>query len=344
MRAVVSSSQRGYRSAPCFFRGKLIESQDTPERLEAFVSVIHDQGYELIDAPAIPDSLLESVHDRDFLAFLRDGPELWKKIAPEAPALMPNVYPTRHFPSRIPDHILGKAGYYLGDMGTPLTPETWNAAVGSAASAAHAARLVIDGERVAYSLCRPSGHHAHKDMAQGFCYLNNAAIAATVARTRHDRVAIIDVDVHHGNGTQHIFYDRSDVLFCSLHSEPDLTYPFFIGHADETGTGAGAGYNLNIPLKVGTGDSVYLSALDTALERIRLFDPGALIVSLGLDAHESDRLGSLKLTTNGFAGIAHRLADLGLPTVLLQEGGYTVSDLATTLKTVLAIFEARSRG
>lgn len=339
MRAVVSSLQRGYRSAPCFFRGKLIESQDTPERLEAFVSVVQDEGYELVDAPVIADSLLESVHDRTFLDFLRDGPEAWKEIAPDAQSLMPNIYPTRHFPARVPEHILGKAGYYLGDMVTPLTAQTWQAVLGSASSAAHAARLVVEGDAVAYGLCRPSGHHAHKDMAQGFCYLNNAAVAATVLRTSHDRVAIIDVDVHHGNGTQQVFYDRDDVFFCSLHSEPDLTFPFFTGHADETGLGAGAGYNLNIPLKVGTGDDFYLAALDTALARIRAFGPGALVVSLGLDAHEADRLGSLKVTTAGFAAIAQRLADLRLPTVLVQEGGYTVADIGTTLRTVLRVFD-----
>ncbi|WP_448956608.1 histone deacetylase family protein [Labrys neptuniae] len=339
MRAVVSSLQRGYRSAPCFFRGQLIESQDTPERLEAFITVVRDQGYELVDAPTASEQLLLEVHDRDYLAFLREGPELWREIAPDAQSLMPNIYPSRHFPARVPQHILGKAGYYLGDMVTPLTAQTWDAVLGSASSAAHATHLVLEGERVAYSLCRPSGHHAHADMAQGFCYLNNAAVAATVARGRHDRVAILDVDVHHGNGSQHIFYGRDDVLFCSLHSEPDLTFPFFAGHADETGVGAGRGYNLNLPLKIGTGNEGYLRALDIALDRIRRFDPGLLVVSLGLDAHESDRLGSLKVTTEGFAEIARRLAALGLPTVLIQEGGYTVADLATSLTAVLSIFE-----
>ena len=340
MRAVVSSSQRGYKSAPSFFRGNLIESQDTPERLESFVAIVREMGLELVEPPTIDAALLKSVHDADYLEFLAEAPGRWQDTLPGAVSLLPNIWPSRHFPARRPEHYLGQAGYYLGDTVSPLTAQTWAAALGSASSAAHAASLVLAGEPVAYSLCRPSGHHAHADMGQGFCYLNNAAIAATVARGRHARVAVIDIDVHHGNGTQHIFYGRDDVLFCSLHSEPELTFPFFAGYADEAGTGRGEGFNLNLPLKVGSGDAAYLSALDTAIERIRRFEPGLLVVSLGLDAHESDILGSLNVTTAGFGEIARRLAGLRLPTVLVQEGGYTVSEVGAVLRTVLSAFEA----
>ena len=342
MRAVVSPSQRGYRSAPCFFRGNLIESQDTPERLEAFVGIVREMGLDLVEPPVIADSLLKSVHDPAYLEFLAEAPHRWHETMPGMTSLMPNIYPTRHFPARKPRHFLAQAGYHLGDMVSPLTAETWGAALGSASSAAHAASLVLAGEPVAYSLCRPSGHHAHSDMGQGFCFLNNAAIAATVARTRHARVAVIDIDVHHGNGTQHIFYGRDDVFFTSLHSDPDMTYPFFTGYADEAGTGRGEGFNLNLPLPVGSGDAAYLSALDIAVDRIRRFDPGFLVVSLGLDAHESDLLGSLKVTSDGFPEIARRLAALRLPTVLVQEGGYTVSQINTVLGSVLSVFEAEA--
>ncbi|MGE3363193.1 MAG: histone deacetylase family protein [Rhizobiaceae bacterium] len=338
MRAVVSPSQRGYKSAPAFFRGKLIESQDSPERLEAFVAVVREMGLDLVEPPVIADTLLKSVHDPAYLEFLAEAPHRWHEMMPDLTSLMPNIYPTRHFPARRPRHFLGQAGYYLGDMVSPLTAETWGAALGSASSAAHAANLVLAGEPVAYALCRPSGHHAHGDMGQGFCFLNNAAIAATVGRTRHARVAVIDIDVHHGNGTQHIFYDRNDVLFASLHSDTDMTYPFFTGYADEVGTGRGEGFNLNLPLAAGSGDAAYLSALDTAIERIRRFDPGFLVVSLGLDAHESDLLGSLDVSSDGFVEIARRLAALRLPTVLVQEGGYTVSELGHVLRSVLSVF------
>lgn len=162
----------------------------------------------------------------------------------------------------------------------------------------------------------------------------------TVARTRHTRVAVIDIDVHHGNGTQHIFFGRDDVFFASLHSDPEMTYPFFVGHADEVGTGRGEGFNLNLPLPVGSGDAAYLAALDIAIERIRQFDPGLLVVSLGFDAHESDMLGSLNLTSQGFLEVARRLVALRLPTVLVQEGGYTVSEVGHVLRSVLSVFKA----
>ncbi|TPM40660.1 histone deacetylase family protein [Mesorhizobium sp. B2-3-4] len=340
MRAVVSSLQRGYKSAPVFFRGQLVESQDTPERLEAFIAVALEMGLDLIEPPVVVDPLLKSVHEPGYLEFLTEAPGRWPQMMPGVTSLMPNIYPTRHFPARLPQHYLGQAGYYLGDMVSPLTAQTWGAALGSASSAAHAASLVLSGEPVAYALCRPSGHHAHADMGQGFCFLNNAAIAAIVGRTRHARVAVIDVDVHHGNGTQHIFYDRDDVFFTSLHSDPEMTYPFFTGHADEVGSGKGEGFNLNLPLKIGSGDTDYLCALDIAIERIRRFDAGFLVVSLGLDAHESDILGSLNVTSEGFVEIARRLAALRLPTVLVQEGGYTVSQVGNALRAVLSVFAA----
>ena len=343
MRAVVSSSQRGYKSAPAFFRGKLTESQDTPERLEAFVAVVREMGLDLVEPPVIADQLLKSVHDPAYLEFLAEAPGRWPQMLPGTASLMPNIYPTRHFPARRPRHFLGQAGYYLGDMVSPLSAQTWGAALGSASSAAHAASLVLAGEPVAYALCRPSGHHAHGDMGQGFCFLNNAAIAATVARTRHARVAVIDIDIHHGNGTQHIFYDRDDVFFSSPHSDPDMTYPFFTGHADEIGAGKGEGFNLNLPLVVGSGDAAYVAALDIAIERIRRFDAGLLVVSLGLDAHESDILGSLNVTSGGFVEIAGRLAALRLPTVLVQEGGYTVSEAGDVLRLVLSVFAATAK-
>lgn len=341
MHVVVSSDQRGYRSSPSLFRGALIESQDSPERLEALLQVVRDRGDRIIGAPGVSEAVLRAVHDPDYLAFLRDGHAAWRAIAPEAPAMMPVVFHSRHHPMRAQSSILGQAGLYLGDTVTPVNAQTWRAAAGSASAAAHAAALVAQGERVAYALCRPSGHHAYRDMAQGFCYLNNAAIAASVARARFARVAIVDVDVHPGNGTQSIFYDRDDVFVCSLHADPAQTFPYFAGHADETGAHAGLGHTLNVPLAPGTSDAGYLAALDRALGRVRDFDPGALVVSLGLDAHESDRLGSLRITARGFGQIAARLAALDLPTILVQEGGYTISELAPSLRAFLAVFDGQ---
>jgi acetoin utilization deacetylase AcuC-like enzyme len=197
----------------------------------------------------------------------------------------------------------------------------------------------MDGEDAAYGLCRPPGHHAYHDLAGGFCFLNNSAIAAAHLRLRHERVAILDVDVHHGNGTQGIFYERGDVLTVSIHADPQSFYPFVWGYAHERGAGAGLGANLNIPLPIGTGDDGYIEALGAARKMIEAFAPGALVVALGLDASEHDPLAGLAVTTEGFRRIGAAIARLKLPTAFVQEGGYLSDILGTNLTAVLAGFE-----
>jgi acetoin utilization deacetylase AcuC-like enzyme len=190
-------------------------------------------------------------------------------------------------------------------------------------------------------LSRPPGHHATREVASGFCYLNNAAVAAAVLLKDHRRVAILDVDVHHGNGTQEIFYERSDVLTISIHADPVRFYPFFWGYAEERGTGDGAGFNLNLPLVRGTADDDYLQTLNSAIAAIERFAPGALVVALGLDAYEGDPLRGLAITTPGFGRIGERIAALALPTVLVQEGGYLSDELGDNLSSFLQGFIAR---
>ncbi|MBT7581725.1 MAG: histone deacetylase family protein, partial [Kordiimonadaceae bacterium] len=199
-------------------------------------------------------------------------------------------------------------------------------------SAVHAAELVLNGENAAYALCRPPGHHAGPDIAGGFCYLNNTAIAAEYLRNKYNSVAILDVDLHHGNGTQMIFYDRSDVLTVSIHADPKRFYPFFWGNASECGKDDGLGYNLNLPLPRGTKDDLFLEALDSALERITDFTPDALIIALGLDAYEGDPIAGLAISTNGFRAIGQKIsAATSLPTVIIQEGGYPCDELGSNL-------------
>jgi len=205
--------------------------------------------------------------------------------------------------------------------------------------AATAAQLVLDGEDAAYALCRPPGHHAYRDQAGGFCFLNNSAVAAAHLRQHHERVAILDVDVHHGNGTQGIFYERPDVLTVSIHADPARFYPFVWGYAHEHGAGAGLGANINIPLPLGTPDDGYMQGLASAGRSIAAFAPGALVVALGLDASEHDPLVGLAVTTDGFRRIGAAIARLGLPTVFVQEGGYLSDWLGTNLAAVLAGFE-----
>jgi acetoin utilization deacetylase AcuC-like enzyme len=213
----------------------------------------------------------------------------------------------------------------------------------SAHSATQAAREVLAGATSCYGLARPPGHHAFSEIAGGFCYFNNSAIAAQTLLEDHDRVAIMDVDLHHGNGTQGIFYDRDDVLTVSIHADPRNFYPFFWGGDTERGRDAGQGCNLNLPLDLKTGDDGFLKAMDRAMDKIEGFAPGAIVVALGLDASEHDPFGGLSLTTQGFAAVAAMIAQLGKPTVMIQEGGYISPVLGRNLSSFLEGFMAHHR-
>jgi acetoin utilization deacetylase AcuC-like enzyme len=251
----------------------------------------------------------------------------------------PNVHPDRR-DGAYPASAVGQAGFHLADTSCPIAAETWRSALASAHSAVHGAQQLLDGASACYALARPPGHHAARDFAAGFCYLNNTAAAAQKLRGRFDRVAVLDIDVHHGNGTQDIFYHRPDVLTVSIHADPVRFYPFFWGHASERGAGPGMGYNLNLPLPRGTEDSGYLQALDQALARISAFAPQALVVALGLDAYAGDPFKGLAVSTAGFGKIAGAIASLGLPTLLVQEGGYLCPALGENLASFLDGFAA----
>jgi acetoin utilization deacetylase AcuC-like enzyme len=224
---------------------------------------------------------------------------------------------------REPTSVWGRAGWWGLDTSTPIVPGTYTAARGAVDVALTALDLVLGGESVAYGLCRPPGHHAARSMYAGYCFFNNAAIAAEAAvRATGERVAILDVDFHHGNGTQQIFWRRGDVRYISIHADPDRQYPFYLGRADETGEGEGAGENLNLPLAAGTTDGDYLEALDRAVESLNEVPGSLVIVSLGLDTYGLDPIGDFALTTAVYHEIARRVAATGRSLVILQEGGY----------------------
>ena len=320
------------------FRGQPRPSPERPERAERLLAAARDGGHALIACAGFGPEPVAAVHDAGYLEFLETAHARWQELPEASPEVVPNAHPGR-WPATRPRAIVGQVGYYMTDTACPLTAGTWRAAKGAADCAVDAARAVLAGERAAYALCRPPGHHAFADMAGGFCYLDNSAVAAQYLRGTMARVAILDVDVHHGNGIQDIFWRRGDVLFVSIHADPADYYPFFWGHAHEQGEGDGAGATLNLPLAVGSGEETYMEALDRALAAIRAFAPDGLVVALGLDAFEGDPLQGLAITTPGFAGIAAAIAGLGLPTVLVQEGGYLSDGLGANLASFLAGFE-----
>ena len=341
MRVVFSPDHA--RHDPQFFihKGAVTRCAEQPERAERLIAAVRARDH-AVEPPRDhgPGPRL-AVHTPDYLRFLETGHEIWSGYRGMAPEIVPNVHPAR-YPASYPDSVIGRAGWHMADTACPIGSGTWAAACAAANVAVEAAERVRDGARAVYALCRPPGHHAYADMAGGFCYLNNTAIAAQHLRAACARVAVLDVDVHHGNGTQFIFYDRGDVLHVSLHRDPTDYYPFFWGYAHERGAGAGLGANLNLPLPGDTTDAAYLHALDRALAAVRAFAPGALVVALGLDAHEDDPLKGLRLTTAGFARIGAAIAGLDVPTVLVQEGGYLSDALADNLLAFLDGFEGRA--
>lgn len=282
---------------------------------------------------------IAALHSPEYLVFLQTIHARWSRIAGASDEVIPNIHPDRRTAS-YPRSATGQAGFHQADTSCPISAGTWEAAYWSAQSALSGADAVIAGARAAYALSRPPGHHAFGDLAGGFCFLNNSAIAAGAFLKAGLRPAILDVDVHHGNGTQGIFYHRREVLTVSIHADPIRFYPFFWGHAEERGAGDGLGYNLNLPLPRGTDDAAYLEALDTALARIRAFGADVIVVALGLDAHENDPFKGFRVTTPGFARIAGRIAGLGLPMLIVQEGGYLQPDLGANLTSFLTGLES----
>jgi acetoin utilization deacetylase AcuC-like enzyme len=338
VKAVYSDAHRSHDPQFFLVRGVVRRTTEQPERADRLLTGLAAGGHSLVAPTAFGAGPRARVHSPDYLAFLAGAYDEWRALGDAGPEMIANVHPVR-YPGSYPASIVGRLGWHTADTSCPIGPGTWAAACAAADVATTAAQLVLDGADAAYALCRPPGHHAYRDMAGGFCFLNNSAIAAAHLRMAHERVAILDVDVHHGNGTQGIFYERPDVLTVSIHADPARFYPFVWGHAHERGAGNGLGANLNIPLPLGTGDEGYLQSLATAAATITAFAPGALVVALGLDASEHDPLAGLAVTTEGFRRIGAAIARLQLPTVLVQEGGYLSDLLGANLTSVLTGFE-----
>ncbi len=313
------------------------DDQETPLRIESILSALRTAGQEHFDPPG--DFGLEpikAIHDSDFLHFLEHVYlEYSEYIGVQAP-FYSECFAVRRLP-RKPETLIAQRGYYGFDVYTPIVEGTWNAAYWSAQTALTAAEHVRQGERVVYALCRPSGHHAGRDYYGGYCYLNNCASAAQhLQHASGKRVAILDFDYHHGNGTQDVFYHRDDVLFVSLHARPDQAFPYYWGWEDERGVDVGLGYTYNLPLPKGTDNAAYLNTLDRALARVARYDPAYLVVSAGFDIGPGDPYGGFAVDEDGIRGIGLRISALDLPTVIVQEGGYVPQKLG---RYVVAFFE-----
>jgi acetoin utilization deacetylase AcuC-like enzyme len=344
MHTVYSDEHRHQDGNAELFEGKMVKPHEMPRRAEIVLARVKAEKLGEVVAPRDfgLDPIL-AVHDAGFVAFLENAWSDWVKSGRDFDAL-PHVWPVpgllpKGKKRRVSESIDGKLGHYAIDAGTPIIAGTWRAVRASAQVALTGQRLVATGERAVFALCRPPGHHAGHDFYGGYCFLNNAAIAAQAFRDAGaKRVAILDVDYHHGNGTQEIFWERDDVQFVSLHGDPETEYPWFMGYADERGGGAGAGFTLNLPLPAGTAWDAYAAALDAALAAIRGYGPEALVVSLGVDTFASDPISAFKLESRHYPLIGERIAALGLPTVLVQEGGYAVAEIGTNVTGVLGAF------
>ena len=320
--------------------GRIARNAEQAERARLLLAGLDRLDMPVTEPGPIPREVLEKVHTTELLTFLETGWAEWQKLPEAGPEVVPNVH-ALNSEKTYPKHIIGKAGWHMGDTSAPLAKNSWDATLGAAAAAHDAAKAVQQGDDVAYALCRPPGHHSSADVVAGHCMINCAAVAVETLKETHSRIAVLDIDVHHGNGTQDLFYERDDVLFVSIHATPETYYPFFVGYAHETGRGAGEGYNLNIPLPQSTGDDGWCKAVASGLDRVREFKPDALVVSLGLDAHENDPLKGLQVTFDGFRRASEMIAAAGLPTVLVQEGGYLSPDLTTSLVAYLAGYTGR---
>jgi acetoin utilization deacetylase AcuC-like enzyme len=320
--------------------GLLVPPHECPERAGFVLGRVTEVGLGAVIGPQRHGlAPVLRVHDAGFVEFLGRAWRDWAATGSAGEAI-PDCWPARRMTQRRPSSIAGQLGYYAMAGETSIGPGTWEAAQAAADVALTAAARLGVGDRAAFALCRPPGHHAAYDLYGGYCFLNNAAIAAQSLLDRGAaRVAILDVDFHHGNGTQDIFYERDDVLFVSLHGEPAAAFPYFSGYADETGAGAGLGYTLNLPLPQGTAFDAWSVALSVGLERIRAFAADALVVSLGVDTFEGDPISFFRLRSDDFRRYGRMISTLGLPTLFALEGGYAVADIGTNVVNVLTGYE-----
>lgn len=337
-------SHRLHEGRQEMFRGRLVPCVEVPGRADIVAAELKRRGLGTWQTPGrLDESGLHAIHSPNYVRFLRTVWDEW--VAQNAdnakfdilPSVWPHVGMRR---DRVPENLSAKVGLYAFDAGSPITAGTWAAAGEAAACAMEAGRAVGGGAtKSAFVAVRPPGHHAGRDFYGGYCFLNNAALAAQALRDAgHARVAVLDIDYHHGNGTQSIFEERDDVLTVSIHGDPATEYPFYLGGADERGRGRGEGWNLNLPLPRGTAWPEWVRALEAGMRAVSGSGASALVVALGVDTFEGDPISGFHLRSADYLMVGELLAALALPTVIVLEGGYAVEAMGVNVANVVEGF------
>jgi acetoin utilization deacetylase AcuC-like enzyme len=339
MKTIFSDAHRLHDVPNEFNRGELVPAYERPARANNVLEGVRAAALGPLEGPReFPLDHAYAVQDRALVDFIRDAYPQWASMGRKG-VMQPIAAPIRNLRNdRVPAAIDGRVSYYCFDNCTGITSGTWKAVKTGYDIALTATDEVASGKTKAiFGLCRPPGHHAARSFYGGYCFINNAAAAAQYLRSKGAaRVTVLDVDYHHGNGTQDIFYERDDVQFISIHADPSSDYPYFLGYADETGAGAGLGYNVNLPLGRGADWEVWGRALETACAKLQAFGPDAVVISLGVDTFKEDPISAFKLESSDYFRVGERIARLGLPTVYIMEGGYAIDEIGTNVANVLS--------
>lgn len=342
MKTIYSKNHILRNSKTELYGGELVKPFERPERMDFIIDEIrHRKLGPILDPENVNTDLIYKIHDKKYVEFLNVAWKEWLKLGLGGEAI-PTVWPSRSMNSSvIPNFIEGKLGYYALANETSISEGTIEGAYEAVKLVLTAADM-LEKEKNIFALCRPPGHHASKDQYGGYCFFNNVAIATEKLKAKGaERIFILDIDFHHGNGTQAIFYDRSDVYFASLHGDPREAFPHFLGHADEKGIGDGEGYNINYPMQPGTSYNEWTKSLDDALSKIEIFHPDVLLISLGVDTYEKDPISFFKLTSNDFFDVGKKISSLNLPTLFVMEGGYAIKEIGVNTVNVLKGFEGK---
>ncbi|WP_339804940.1 histone deacetylase family protein [uncultured Marinobacter sp.] len=329
MKAFFHPSQDLHVPKTYFTKGQMRQPQEVPDRTAQMLDGLKAMGVEVLRPADQGAGPISDIHDLGYLRFLESAHRRWSEMDDWGDEVISNIF------VRSPNHlqgVLAEAARYQADGSSPIGANTWEAAYWSAQAALGAADAVKAGDRTAYAVCRPPGHHARRDAAGGFCFLNNAAIAAQHLQDRFARVAILDTDMHHGQGIQEIFYDRSDVLYVSIHGDPTNFYPVVTGFENERGEGDGEGYNINMPMPHGSTEEHFFAKLEEAMSAIKLYDPDVLVLALGFDIYKDDPQAKVAVTSEGFNRLGKRISKAGLPTLVIQEGGYDLDTLSLNVQ------------